>query len=96
MHERTIDQNDPDIDTMAALQHSITATMGYLLGRCSLAELFGLQAYLSQLASQLTHPTALAPREEGIHQQLREMARQQQMQAMADHMAKKQVYRQEG
>jgi hypothetical protein len=75
MHERTIDQNDPDIDTIAELQRSITATMGYLLGHCSLPELFGLQAYLSKLASQVTHPTAQGH----LAAQMREMQRQQAM-----------------
>jgi hypothetical protein len=75
MHERSIDQNDPHIDTMAELQRSIRATMGYLLGRCSLAELFGLQAYLSKLASQVTHPTSQG----NIVAQMREMQRQQAM-----------------
>jgi hypothetical protein len=91
MHERTLDQNDPDLDTMAELQHSITATMGYLLGRCSLPELFGLQAYLSKLASQLAHPTSQGQ----IAAQMREMARQQQMREMANQVAQQQVYQQE-
>jgi hypothetical protein len=85
MDERTIDQHDPDLETIAELQRSITTTMGYLLGRCSLPELFGLQAYLSKLASQLTHP----------NEQLREIARQQQRHALANHMAQRQDYRQE-
>jgi hypothetical protein len=96
MHERMIDQQDPDCETMAELQRSITATMGYLLGRCSLPELFGLQAYLSKLASHLTHPTALAPRPQVMEEQFRERARQQQMQALANHQyAQQQGYRQE-
>jgi hypothetical protein len=91
MHERTIDQNDPAIDTMAELQRSITATMGYLLGRCSLPELFGLQAYLSKLASQLAHPSSALQ----LGAQMREMERQLQMQAQANQVAQQQVYRQE-
>jgi hypothetical protein len=67
------DQHDPDLDTIADLQRSITTTLGYLLGRCSVAELFGLQAYLSQLASHVTPPTS----QEQSAAQMREMHRQQ-------------------
>jgi hypothetical protein len=52
-NERMLDQNDPNIDTIAALQGSITATLTYIMGRASVAELFGLQGYLSTLASQM-------------------------------------------
>jgi hypothetical protein len=53
MHERMRDQNDPNIDTIADLQRSITATLTYIMGRASVAELYGLQGYLSKLASQM-------------------------------------------
>ena len=56
MHERLVDQNDPSIDTIADLQRSITATLTYIVGGASVAELFGLQAYLSQMASQIKPP----------------------------------------
>ena len=62
MAERMRDQHDPDLETIAELQRSITATLTYLMGRASLAELFGLQAYLSQLASRMTPPDAGNPR----------------------------------
>ena len=88
LDERMLEQNDP----IADLQRSITATLTYLLGRASVAELFGLQGYLSQLASRMTDPGAGA---EGyalrhdmpavLRQQLAEMERQQkQMRAMQE------------
>ena len=54
LDERMLAQND----TIADLQRSITATLTYLMGRASVAELFGLQGYLSQLASRMTDPGA--------------------------------------
>jgi hypothetical protein len=58
LDERMLEQNDPNIDTIAALQRSITATLTYIMGRASVVELFGLQAILSQLASRMTPPEA--------------------------------------
>jgi hypothetical protein len=53
MPEHMLAQNDPTIDTIATLKRSTAATLTYLMGRASVAELFGLQSYLSQLASQM-------------------------------------------
>ena len=53
LDERRLERNDPNIDTIAPLQRSITATLTYIMGRASVAELFGLQGYLSTLASQM-------------------------------------------
>jgi hypothetical protein len=54
--ENMLGQHDPSIETIADLQRSITATLTYIMGRASVAELFGLQGYLSKLASQMTSP----------------------------------------
>jgi HAMP domain-containing protein len=94
MPERILDQNDPNIDTIADLQRSIAATLTYLMGRASVAELFGLQAYLSQLASGMADVVAGKVRhgpqapwdealwqkynQEDLRQQLAEMERQNQ------------------
>lgn len=86
LDERMLDQNDPNIDTIANLQRSITATLNYIMGRASVAELFGLQGYLSQLASRMTDVSAGSERSPQalempvvLAQQLAEMERQRQL-----------------
>ena len=84
MPERMLDQNDPNIETIAKLQGSITATLVYIMGRASVAELFGLQGYLSKLASQMApvHAARFDVQEMPLvlDQQRAEMERQKRMQ----------------
>jgi hypothetical protein len=100
LDERMLDQNDPNIDTIADLQRSITSTLTYIMGRASVAELYGLQGYLSKLASQMAPAEAVRFDEVGqisaaLRQQLKEVQRQQRMQEELSNCSPA-PYRQEG
>lgn len=45
--------HDQNSDTIADLQRSLETTLTYIMGRASVAELYGIQAHLSQLASRM-------------------------------------------
>lgn len=84
----TVAQKDPNLDTIGNLQRSITATLMYIMGRASVAELFGVQAYLSERASQMApkgaggvHHGPQAPWDEALWDKYR----QQEMSALLRH-----------
>lgn len=97
LDERLLAQNDPNIDTIADLQRSITATLAYIMGRASVADLFRLHAYLSARAAEVVQGEGSPALDELDDSWAQELERRRQQgiyeKALAHHIAQ---YRQKG